>query len=477
MRSQIQKTPVSNSYYPPAQKASSWQRPFSDPVHDAKQDGTVQSKIAPGAGFNLMQMKLFPDTPTPVQAKLTVGAPGDKYEQEADSMANKVMTMPAPENEEPIQREVLPEEKKEEEVQTKPLAATITPLVQRETTPEEPKEEEEVQAKALSGTTIQRETTPEEPKEEEEVQAKALSGTTIQRETTPEEPKKEEDLPVQAKAESEGKSSHNSNLESQLNGSKGGGSPLPDEVRAFMEPRFGADFSGVRVHTDSAAVQMNKELGAQAFAHGSDIYYGAGKSPGKDELTAHELTHVVQQNGGAAGQQVQKNKANGDEVTEVEPGVAIKKRGGEVVQRVKRENVKVAQDSVMKHFTAANVEGVGFTQTNQDAWESIAKKIHQERFGGAGVQTNKNTLIVLTDEAWDQLKTGTLFSVEDTQLMDVVGGGELKVPLMAESVAGAIQTEKANDEYKVVEVNWSGPRFMFSGHPTENGIEINHFNV
>jgi hypothetical protein len=43
---------------------------------------------------------------------------------------------------------------------------------------------------------------------------------------------------------------------------------------------------------------MNKELGAQAFAHGSDIYYGAGKSPGKNELTAHELTHTIQQMGG-----------------------------------------------------------------------------------------------------------------------------------------------------------------------------------
>jgi methylenetetrahydrofolate dehydrogenase (NADP+)/methenyltetrahydrofolate cyclohydrolase len=42
---------------------------------------------------------------------------------------------------------------------------------------------------------------------------------------------------------------------------------------------------------------MNKELGAQAFAHGSDIYYGAGKSPGNNELTAHELTHTIQQTG------------------------------------------------------------------------------------------------------------------------------------------------------------------------------------
>ena len=85
------------------------------------------------------------------------------------------------------------------------------------------------------------------------------------------------------------------NLESRLASTQGGGSPLPDDVRAFMEPRFGADFSSVRVHTDSSAVQMNQELGAKAFAVGNRIYYGAGKSPAKDELTAHELTHTIQQ--------------------------------------------------------------------------------------------------------------------------------------------------------------------------------------
>ncbi|MEG4457097.1 DUF4157 domain-containing protein, partial [Microcoleus sp. N9_A1] len=139
---------------------------------------------------------------------------------------------------------------------------------------------------------IQREMVPEE--KEEEVQTKPLANS-IQREMVPEE--KEEE--VQTKPATEGKSQAGSNLESQLSGTKGGGSALSDEVRSHMEPRFGADFSSVRVHTDSAAVQMNRDLGAQAFTHGSDIYYGGGKSPGKDELTAHELTHVVQQNGGA----------------------------------------------------------------------------------------------------------------------------------------------------------------------------------
>lgn len=84
-------------------------------------------------------------------------------------------------------------------------------------------------------------------------------------------------------------------LENQLNASQG--SPLPDDVKSFMEPRFRADFSQVRVHTGSEAVQMSEELNAQAFTHRQDIYFGAGKVPGKDALTAHELTHVIQQTG------------------------------------------------------------------------------------------------------------------------------------------------------------------------------------
>ncbi|HLP90708.1 MAG TPA: DUF4157 domain-containing protein [Nostocaceae cyanobacterium] len=86
-------------------------------------------------------------------------------------------------------------------------------------------------------------------------------------------------------------------LEHQLNSKKGGGSSLDSDTRSFMESRFGADFSAVRVHTDSTAVQMNRELGAQAFTHGSDIFFRDGKTPGKNELTAHELTHVIQQTG------------------------------------------------------------------------------------------------------------------------------------------------------------------------------------
>jgi peptidoglycan hydrolase-like protein with peptidoglycan-binding domain len=86
-------------------------------------------------------------------------------------------------------------------------------------------------------------------------------------------------------------------FESRLERSKGGGSPLPDSVRGFMEPRFGADFGQVRIHSGREADSMNRKAGARAFTHGSDIYYGAGETPGNLALTAHELTHVVQQTG------------------------------------------------------------------------------------------------------------------------------------------------------------------------------------
>jgi hypothetical protein len=73
------------------------------------------------------------------------------------------------------------------------------------------------------------------------------------------------------------------------------GQPLDASARAFFEPRFGRDFSQVRVHADGEAAQTNRQLGAQAFTHGPHIFYAAGKAPAKDVLTGHELTHVVQQ--------------------------------------------------------------------------------------------------------------------------------------------------------------------------------------
>jgi hypothetical protein len=77
------------------------------------------------------------------------------------------------------------------------------------------------------------------------------------------------------------------------------GQPLDPATRGFMEPRFGRDFSGVRVHTDSAAAQSARDVNAHAYTVGLNIVFGSGQfAPRTNEgqkLLAHELTHVVQQ--------------------------------------------------------------------------------------------------------------------------------------------------------------------------------------
>ena len=77
------------------------------------------------------------------------------------------------------------------------------------------------------------------------------------------------------------------------------GQPLDPATRAFMEPRFGHDFSGVRVHSDASAQQSARDINANAYTVGQNIVFGAGKfAPETQEgrsLLAHELTHVMQQ--------------------------------------------------------------------------------------------------------------------------------------------------------------------------------------
>jgi hypothetical protein len=199
-----------------------------------------------------------------IQAKLKVGPVGDKYEREADNVADHVLRMGGPAN---------PHRSQKDGVQARPLASSITPLVQRlasfiTSSVQRQGEEEEIQTKPL----VQRQ------EDEEEIQTKSF----VQR-------------------RKDGGFDAGPRIEGRLAALKGGGSPLPGNVRAYMEPRFGADFSGVRLHTGSEAMQMNRELQAHAFTHGQDIYLGAGAkspgSPGGNHLLAHELAHTIQQTG------------------------------------------------------------------------------------------------------------------------------------------------------------------------------------
>lgn len=113
------------------------------------------------------------------------------------------------------------------------------------------------------------------------------------------QPKKPDEEKIQRKAE--GQPNVASNVAADIQNSMATGSPLPLSVRRFMEPRFNADFSNVKIHTGDNAARLNKQLNAQAFAMGNHIFFGKDKfkpdsQESKDkELIAHELTHTIQQ--------------------------------------------------------------------------------------------------------------------------------------------------------------------------------------
>jgi hypothetical protein len=91
---------------------------------------------------------------------------------------------------------------------------------------------------------------------------------------------------------------------------RGNGMTLPAEVLDFFAPRFGQDFSAVRVHTGEPAARLARSMGARAFTVGHDVVFGVGEyapdSKGGRHLLAHELTHVVQQAGAGRSSGIQR---------------------------------------------------------------------------------------------------------------------------------------------------------------------------
>ena len=186
-----------------------------------------------------------------IQCQLAIGAADDPLEHEADAMADKVMRMP---EQNFIQRRCIHCEE-EEKAQRKPLRL----LIQKKCTHCE--EEERAQRKPLASF----------------IQKKQSSTNNA----------------VVA----------NDNVSNQIQSTKNNGNSISTSIKSFMESRFGADFSNVKIHTGKYSAQLSKELNAQAFTVGNDIYFNEGKySPdsfaGK-HLLAHELTHTIQQ--GASG--------------------------------------------------------------------------------------------------------------------------------------------------------------------------------
>ncbi len=107
---------------------------------------------------------------------------------------------------------------------------------------------------------------------------------------------------VQTKNATNQSGTASTNVESAVNSIQGGGQPLDRATRAFYEPRFGHDFSQVKVHTHAQAEKSAKDVNARAFTVGQNIAFAAGQFQPQSEngrtLLAHELTHTIQQGHG-----------------------------------------------------------------------------------------------------------------------------------------------------------------------------------
>lgn len=126
----------------------------------------------------------------------------------------------------------------------------------------------------------------------------------------------EEKRTVQAKLASEGDPRAALNTEAAMRAAEDNGAPLPPPVRSYFEARFGYDFSRVRVHADRTAAESARGIQARAYTVGRDVVFGEGcyapDTAGGKSLLAHELAHVVQQDGGRISPVIQRQEAGGD---------------------------------------------------------------------------------------------------------------------------------------------------------------------
>ena len=241
----------------------------------------------------------------PIQAKLTIGEPNDKYEQEADQVAAQVVqriNAPTPPS--------LPNDDGDDPIQRKPSI----PILQRTTHDYSELNRKEIQA---------------------QLQRKGNIGLTA--------PNIQADF--KSKLQFKGGLGINApniqaDFESSLNSAKSGGSPLDSSFRAKIEPEMGADFSKVKVHTDSNADQLSKSIQAKAFTTGNDVFFSKGSydtnSKQGQELLTHELTHTVQQ---GASPQLQKKSQIDNHSTSVKNNITNSKVLGQSLAQRYLENI------------------------------------------------------------------------------------------------------------------------------------------
>ncbi|HEX8019753.1 DUF4157 domain-containing protein [Mucilaginibacter sp.] len=246
MKTPQKAAPANTKQNQPANRQAAGKDPFFSAAHDI--DSAQESPFFEG---------------NKVQRKMTVNEPGDHFERQADQVADKV-----------VQHINQPKTIANSASTTATAPATATnSAVQKKEDKKEDKQEKEQNG---ADKELQRRPVFESDGDPNE-------GNTLKRSSQSAAP----DISPQT--------------QQKIEDSKGGGEPLPSNTREEMEGAMGADLSSVRIHNNSEAAGLSNDLQAQAFTHGNDIYFGAGKydtqSQAGQHLLAHEVAHTVQQNG------------------------------------------------------------------------------------------------------------------------------------------------------------------------------------
>ena len=282
-----------------------------------------------------------------IQAKLAIGEPNDKYEQEADATAARVVQQinsPITSQSQPVQRKLEnhlraknaqkmaiqaklaigePNDKYEQEADATAarVVQQINSPITSQSQPVQRKFENHLRAKNAQKMALQPKLAIGDPNGKYEQEDDATAARGIQQINSPtndastasltqsvqrQEMQEDEELQMKSlvqRRENIGGGEASTDLESSIQSARGSGQSLDANLQRSMGQAMGADFSGVKVHTDSQSDQLNKSIQAKAFTTGQDVFFRQGayepSSRGGQELIAHELTHVVQQNGGA----------------------------------------------------------------------------------------------------------------------------------------------------------------------------------
>ncbi len=223
----------------------------------------------------------------------------------------------------------------------------VKPFFQPKLTINQPNDAYEVEADAMADKVMRMEMPGNG------IQLKPLPISSVQRKCA----HCEEEQKMQRKEMNSSETTADAGLESYVGSLNSGGQALSPEARSFYEPRFGYDFSNVKIHTDTIAAKSAQSINALAYTSGNNIVFNSGQySPNTDSgkrLLGHELTHVVQQGKGIATKKIQRlsitptksftQGACGERSVywNFESSVPAPKGGGYIIQQIQNlENIK-----------------------------------------------------------------------------------------------------------------------------------------